>query len=111
MKLTVLGCWAPYPKAGGACPGYLVQVGETNILLDCGNGVLSNLQRHLDFRSLNAVIISHLHPDHFADLFCLRHAIEGARRTDSNIKALPLYPVLFGRYKMDGISAGNGQGC
>lgn len=91
MKLTVLGCWAPYPKAGGACPGYLVQVGQTNILLECGNGVLSNLQRHLDFRSLDAVIISHLHPDHFADLFCLRHAIEGARRTDSSIKALPLY--------------------
>lgn len=91
MKLTVLGCWAPYPIAGGACPGYLVQVGETNILLDCGNGVLSNLQRYLDFRSLDAVIISHLHPDHFMDLFCLRHAIEGARRTDGSLKALPLY--------------------
>jgi len=91
MKLTVLGCWAPYPRAGGACSGYLVQVGETNILLECGNGVLSNLQKYLDFRSLDGVIISHLHPDHVMDLFCLRHAVEGARRTDSRLSTIPLY--------------------
>lgn len=91
MKLTVLGCWAPYPKAGGACSGYLVQVGETNILVECGNGVMSNLQRYLDFRSLHGVIISHLHPDHFLDLFCLRHAVEGARRTNSSLNTIPLY--------------------
>lgn len=60
-------------------------------MLECGNGAFANLQKYLDFRSLDAVIISHLHPDHFLDLFCLRHAVEGARRTDSNIGPLPLF--------------------
>lgn len=91
MKITVLGCWAPYPKAGGACSGYLVQVGQTNLLVDCGNGVISNLLKYLDFRALHGVFISHLHPDHFLDLYCLRHAVEGARRTDSSLNTLPLY--------------------
>ncbi|WP_418790780.1 MBL fold metallo-hydrolase [Phosphitispora sp. TUW77] len=91
MKLTVLGCWAPYPRAGGACSGYLVQAGSRNILLECGNGVMSNLQKYIDFRSLDAVVISHLHPDHYMDLFCLRHAVSGAMRTDGNLRPLSLY--------------------
>ncbi len=91
MKLTVLGCWAPYPRAGGACSGYLLQSGNKNILIDCGNGVLSNLQKHLDFRQLDAVVISHFHPDHYLDLFCLRHAVSGARRLDPKVRLLPVF--------------------
>lgn len=90
MKLTVLGCWAPYPRAGGACSGYLVQTADKNILLECGNGVLSNLQKYIDFRRLDAVIVSHLHPDHYMDLYCLRHAIEGARRLNKDLQTVPL---------------------
>lgn len=91
MQLTVLGCWAPYPRAGGACPGYLLEAGDTNLLLDCGNGVLGNLQKHLDFRKLTGVIISHLHPDHYLDLFALRHAIGGAQRDGSRPESLALF--------------------
>ncbi|PKM82962.1 MAG: MBL fold metallo-hydrolase [Firmicutes bacterium HGW-Firmicutes-14] len=91
MKLTVLGCWAPYPRAGGACSGYLLEDGGENILVECGNGVLSNLQKYIDFRRLDAVIISHWHPDHYMDLYCLRHAISGARRLEPQMKPLPLF--------------------
>lgn len=91
MRLTVLGCWAPYPRAGGACPGYLLQAGDTNLLLDCGNGVLSNLQKYLDFRLLTGVVLTHLHPDHCYDLFCLRHAIGGALRDGSRRELLDLW--------------------
>ena len=38
MKLTVLGCYGPYPPAGGACSGYLLEEGGTRVLIDCGNG-------------------------------------------------------------------------
>ena len=38
MKLTVLGCNGPYPAPGGACSGYLLQEGDTGVLLDCGAG-------------------------------------------------------------------------
>lgn len=95
MKLTVLGCWAPYPRAGGACPGYLIQDQGKNILIDCGSGVISALQKHLDFRRLDAVIISHLHPDHYLDLHALRHAIAGSIRDGSRRDKLDLYvPAL-----------------
>lgn len=91
MEITVLGCWAPYPRAGGACSGYLVRGSGLNILLEAGNGSLSRLMGELDFRRLDAVIVSHLHPDHYLDLYPLRHAIEGAGRDGSRTKPLKLF--------------------
>jgi ribonuclease BN (tRNA processing enzyme) len=91
MQLTVLGCWAPYPAPGGACSGYLIQHSETSILLEAGNGSFGKLQKHLDFRRLAAVIITHLHPDHYMDLFCLRHAIVGAIRDGMRTGPLALF--------------------
>ncbi|MBE0467090.1 MAG: MBL fold metallo-hydrolase [Candidatus Desulforudis sp.] len=91
MEITVLGCWAPYPRAGGACSGYLIRDGETAILLEAGNGSFSRLLEILDFRRLSAVIISHFHLDHCADLFCLRHAVKGARRDGSCAGPLLLF--------------------
>lgn len=91
MELTILGCWAPYPREGGACSGYLLQSEGKNIVIEMGNGVLSNLQKHVDFRKIDAVVISHLHPDHYFDIYCLRHAIGGARRLDPLVKPVPLY--------------------
>lgn len=91
MKLTVLGCWAPYPKAGGACSGYLLQHAGLDILLEAGNGSLSRLMSIIDFRRLDAVIVTHLHHDHYSDLFVLRYALEGARRDGSRGEPLKLF--------------------
>jgi len=57
------------PRPGGAGAGYLVQEGSTNLLLDCGNGVLGNLGRYVPLQRIDAVWVSHLHNDHFADLY------------------------------------------
>lgn len=76
MKLTILGCYGPYPHADGACSGYLISAGKTKILLDLGNGSLSNYLKHAKIDELNAVILSHLHPDHISDVFVLRYALE-----------------------------------
>ena len=38
MKLTLLGIWGPFPIGGGGCSSYLVEDGDTKILLDCGSG-------------------------------------------------------------------------
>jgi ribonuclease BN (tRNA processing enzyme) len=75
MRLTVLGCYGPYPPAGQNCSGYLLQDGDTSVLLDCGNGVLSRLRYHLEPWDLNAVVLSHLHSDHVSDLMIMRYAI------------------------------------
>lgn len=82
MQLTVLGCYGPYPAAGQSCSGYLVQEGDTAVLLDCGNGVLSRLRYHLEPWDLDAVILSHLHSDHVSDMMIIRYAMMIKRNTD-----------------------------
>lgn len=75
MRLTVLGGSAASPNTGTGCAGFLVQRGDTRIVLDLGPGTLPELRRHADFRTLDAVIISHMHVDHVLDLITLRHAL------------------------------------
>lgn len=75
MRLTVLGGSAASPNTGAGCAGFLVQRGNTSVVLDLGPGTLQELRRHADFRTLSAVIISHMHVDHMLDLIALRHAL------------------------------------
>ena len=57
-------------------------------MLDAGNGSLSRLREFMDFRLLDGVIISHLHHDHYLDLYPLRHALEGAKREGERTQPL-----------------------
>lgn len=66
--LTVLGCDGSYAGPGGACSGYLVQAGATTVWLDAGPGTFANLQRVVDPEVVDAVVLSHEHPDHWTDL-------------------------------------------
>ncbi|MFQ6173032.1 MBL fold metallo-hydrolase [Oryzobacter sp. R7] len=72
MRVTVVGCSGSFsgPESASSC--YLVQAdadGRTwNLLLDLGSGALGALQRHLAPDTLDAVVLSHLHPDHCVDL-------------------------------------------
>lgn len=81
MKLTVLGCYGPYPIKGGSCSGYLIEEDQSKILLDCGNGVFSNYQKNFSLEDLDAIILSHLHPDHISDIFILRYALEFRKKS------------------------------
>jgi ribonuclease BN (tRNA processing enzyme) len=74
MRLTVLGAGPAYtdrPGATGAC--YLVSEGSTHVLLDLGQGSFPRIFEHVAPADLAAVVVSHLHPDHFIDLVPLRH--------------------------------------
>lgn len=90
MKLTVLGCWSPYPAPDQACSGYLMETSGKRILIDLGHGAFGKLQKLCSFNRVDGVFISHLHPDHCADLSCLRHAVLGAKR-QGKVFSLPLY--------------------
>ena len=71
MRLTVLGCSGSGPGPTSPASGYLVSAGSARLLLDLGNGSFGALQRHLDPWELDAVALSHLHPDHCADVSSL----------------------------------------
>jgi ribonuclease BN (tRNA processing enzyme) len=80
LRITVLGKSPSWQDAGGACSGYLIEDGETSLLLDCGNGVFSKLRRFRDYVTLDAVVISHMHADHFLDLVPYSYALTYAPR-------------------------------
>jgi ribonuclease BN (tRNA processing enzyme) len=80
MQLTVLGKSPAWQDAGGACSGYLVEEGETKVLIDCGNGVFAKLRERVDYVDVDAVLLSHLHADHFLDLVPFSYALTYAPR-------------------------------
>jgi len=83
MFLSVLGVNGPFPAAGGACSGYLVESdgGDTKLLLDCGTGALSRLLKLTPIEALSGVVLSHLHFDHMSDMLPMLYALQlSARR-------------------------------
>ncbi len=87
VTLTVLGCSGTYPGGGGACSGYLVRSPGASLVVDLGAGTLANLQRHLAIGEIDALVLSHVHPDHWLDLPVLRNAM----RYVLGIGGLPVY--------------------
>ena len=75
MRITVLGKSPAWQDAGGACSGYLVEEGGTTLLLDCGGGVFAKLRELVDYTEVDAVVITHVHADHFIDLIPYSYAL------------------------------------
>lgn len=87
MRLTVVGCSGTVPGPASAASCYLVEADGWDdtgsprtwrVLLDLGSGALGPLQRYVDPTTLDAVLLSHLHPDHCLDVcglyVMLRHS-------------------------------------
>ena len=72
MKLTVVGCSGSVSGPESAASCYLVQApyaGTTfSLVLDMGPGAFGALYRYLDPAEVDAIALSHLHPDHCLDL-------------------------------------------
>lgn len=72
MRLTVVGCSGSFPGPDSPASCYLVEAPyadrEFRLLLDLGSGALGALQRYVDLRSIDAVALTHLHPDHCLDM-------------------------------------------
>lgn len=89
MRITVLGKSPSWQDAGGACSGYLVQDAGTCVLLDCGSGVLGQLRCLVDYLDIDAIVVSHLHADHFLDLIPYAHALTYSPRQQAGAPARP----------------------
>lgn len=96
----MLGKSPAWADAGGACSGYLVEHDDFRLLMDCGTGVFGELRRHCDYGAVDAVLLSHLHPDHCVDLVPYAHALTIARGAPERIH-LPLHtgPGTSGRLR------------
>ncbi len=74
MELVVLGAGPAYTSRPGAVgAAYLVRHGSDAVVLDLGQGAFTNLAGEIEPSTIRAVVVSHLHPDHFIDLVALRH--------------------------------------
>jgi len=82
MRLTVLGGCGAWPEAGQACSGYLLEHDGYRLVIDLGYATLPRLLEHTSAAGVDAVLISHGHPDHCADLNPLLRA-----------RALPEHPA------------------
>ncbi len=73
MRMTVLGSSGTYPAPGRPASGYLVEDHGATVWVDAGPGTFAALCEHTEPGELDAVIVSHRHPDHCSDLFALFH--------------------------------------
>jgi ribonuclease BN (tRNA processing enzyme) len=77
VELIVLGAAPAYTdRAGSAASSYVIRHADAALLLDLGQGAFANLASTLEPSSLSAILVSHLHPDHFVDLVPLRHYLK-----------------------------------
>lgn len=97
----MLGCStaAPHPTTPSA--GYLIEWDDVALLLDVGPGVVRRLEGILDPRKLAAVIVGHMHADHYLDLAGLRYLFPWADRASDR---LPVYLPPGGRPRLEALA-------
>lgn len=110
MKLTTLGCWGGYPyKDAGTTSFLLTGQDGFQLLIDAGSRALNELEKEISPLALDAVIISHYHPDHIADLGVLRHYRQLYPKHLWTPKVLPTYghnedQEEFAKLHLDGVT-------
>ena len=108
MRLDIIGAGPAYTDRPGATgASYLLRRGGSSLLLDLGQGSFPRLAGLVDPAELEAVVVSHLHPDHFIDLVALRHYLrwEQPRRRVRVIGPAALSARLDGLHEEPGFSA------
>ncbi|MDD5747656.1 MAG: MBL fold metallo-hydrolase [Actinomycetota bacterium] len=71
LEIVVLGSSGGYAGAGKACSSFLLTYGDKNFVLDLGAGALGNLLKYLSPEEIGGVVITHMHYDHYVDIFGL----------------------------------------
>ena len=87
MRLTILGMNGPFPAPGGATSGYFLAAGESHIALDLGSGCLARLTALTPPEELTALLLTHWHYDHCADVLPLIYRLEACATKPLHIYA------------------------
>ena len=78
------------------------------MLLDCGSGAIGNLQLASDYTALDAIVVTHMHADHFLDLVPLRYGLTYGPQRRATL--LPVWLPPRGRRTLYAIGDGfNGE--
>ena len=101
LRLTVLGCSSAAPHPDSPAAGYLVEWGDTAILFDVGQGVVRNLQAVIDPHRLAAVVVGHMHADHYLDLAGMRYLFPWGEEAP---RRLPVHLPPGGQRRMDALA-------
>ncbi|MFA9560317.1 MBL fold metallo-hydrolase [Evansella sp. AB-rgal1] len=91
MKLTIIGYWGAYPEKNAATSAYLLEEENFTLLIDCGSGCLSQLQNYIDLSDLDALILSHYHHDHIADVGSLQYNMLINKHLGKKQEVFPIY--------------------
>jgi ribonuclease BN (tRNA processing enzyme) len=103
LELIVLGAGPAYTdRVGAAGAAYLLRHADGDLLLDLGQGAFPRLAAGSEPSSLEAVLVSHLHPDHFVDLVPLRHYLRWHLTPPRRVRVLG--PAGLGD-RLDGLHA------
>ena len=87
-RVTVVGSGTSAPQPETPASGILVETASTAILIDCGQGVIRGMMAIRDPRDLDAIVVGHLHADHFIDLVSLRYLLPWAGFTGRRVQVL-----------------------
>ena len=68
VQLTVLGSSGGCASPGNPASGYLLTHERSTIWCDAGSGTFMALMDLMDPADVDAIVISHIHTDHCADL-------------------------------------------
>jgi ribonuclease BN (tRNA processing enzyme) len=109
VLLTVLGCSGSIPGPNAPASGYLISAGDAKIAVDLGNGTMTALQAVTDPFTLDAVLFSHLHPDHCADFSALTvlRRYHPAPPHDPRVHRLPVHGPSDTRDRLTAAYAAN----
>ena len=102
LRLTVLGCSTAAPHTASPAAGFLVEWGATALMLDAGQGTIRRLQRVLDPHDLSAIVIGHMHADHYLDIVGLRYLFAWGEATP---EPLPVWVPPGGRGRIDQLAS------
>jgi len=99
MKLTILGSGTCVPSLKRNASGYLLEAEGMEVLVDCGSGILLQLERAgRSYKDIDALFITHGHPDHFADLMPLIHALFYTPNFTREKDLVIIAPKAFSQY-------------
>jgi ribonuclease BN (tRNA processing enzyme) len=101
-RVTIVGSGTSAPQPETPASGILVETATTGILVDCGQGVIRGMMPIRDPRGLDAIVVGHLHADHYIDVVSLRYLLPWAGFTG---RRLPLLLPPGGRQRMDELAA------